>query len=328
MYAIFESLQKNVCSILYTVYSESVIWGSHSIQWIRTRLSGTTQKVAKIQTNLAKDRPAWVPQAVVSERGTLGAGHFFRNNETLPSTLSTQEREERLKWFFSQRKFPPRSLSIDTWRKVKVDEGSDSEFPTQDGFAITLSARAAHIMCYLPDNVLIDIEECQSTRLHVDDNSIIIGIYPDGKTMIQQQAVRGCGAACAAMLIEDHGKTSNAKSIKETNLATDKKLLGWLQQAGLKGRTAKVNATIKDIESFINQYGSIAVTVYGIGLHEIIIDSIQANRATIRDPFHGWRITIGADELLKQLSAKSQFETSSARFTASSTFTAIYVAKS
>ncbi len=53
--------------------------------------------------------------------------------------------------------------------------------------------------------------------------------------------------------------------------------------------------------AFIQKNGSISVAVHSeLGSHQIIIDSINANQATIRDPFHGWRITIPTTELLKQ----------------------------
>ncbi len=296
------------------------------MQWISTALFGTTQKVddlakniisktemrknasrkikgVEIQTNLAKDRPAWVPQAVVSKEGLLGTCHFLKNNEALPSTLSTLARDERLKWFFSQRKFPPTN-SVD-----RCFIGRETYFDpiTRDGFAVSLSAYYPHTVIFPSDNILIDIEKCVSIRLHGADSSIPIGIYSDGKTMIQQQGVRGCVEACAAMLIEDHGKRSRAHIIRNANISNTEGLLTSLQRAGLKARTARVPANIKDIERFISQYGSISVDINAeeLGGHQIIIDSIQADQATIRDPFHGWRITIGANVLLTQLTELS-----------------------
>ena len=58
--------------------------------------------------------------------------------------------------------------------------------------------------------------------------------------------------------------------------------------------------TAKEIESYIKEYGPCVAQVEDplIGKHNVIIDGIGRGildhyaSVTIRDPFHGWRITI------------------------------------
>ena len=60
----------------------------------------------------------------------------------------------------------------------------------------------------------------------------------------------------------------------------------------------------------ITSYGSGILSVGGeIGGHVVVLDSFSmaTNTAIIRDPFHGWSITISADSLLRRTSSGQDF---------------------
>ncbi|WP_068471301.1 hypothetical protein [Candidatus Protochlamydia phocaeensis] len=254
----------------------------------------------KIQTNLAEQRPHWVPQTVVSKNGTLSTQNF--NSSCMPDALSSADKEARLKWFFSQRKYPPVSR-IDTVNFSGIKD--PLTYPTQDDYAASASAHGPHQLIFLSDEKISHIAECQSIRFTSKEN-IPIGVYADGKTMIQQQATRGCVAACAAMLVEDQGRNCDVRSLQETNLADEIRLLAWINKSGLKGGIATINGSPAKLRSLIQKHGSISIGISDrdIGSHQIILDDIDAKKATIRDPFHGWRITIPTSELIKMAGKK------------------------
>ncbi|WP_158021793.1 hypothetical protein [Candidatus Protochlamydia naegleriophila] len=52
----------------------------------------------------------------------------------------------------------------------------------------------------------------------------------------------------------------------------------------------------------IEKHGSVACSISEeLGEHEIVIDRINDDLASIRDPFHGWHIEIPTSELLKKV---------------------------
>ncbi|WP_068471300.1 hypothetical protein [Candidatus Protochlamydia phocaeensis] len=257
----------------------------------------------KVRTNLAEQRPQWVPQTVVSKIGTLSTQNF--NFSCLSDALSSADKEARLKWFFSQRKYPPMSVvGIDTVRPVAGIK-DPSTCPTQDGYAASPGAHGPHKLLFLSDEKISHIADCQSVRFTSEDE-IPIGVYADGKTMIQQQANRGCVAACAAMLVEDRGRNCDIEALHRTNLANEESFLTWIHQSGLKGELATLKADPNELKAFVQKYGSISIRITepNIGNHQIILDDIDAENATIRDPFHGWRITIPTSELIKMAGKK------------------------
>ena len=132
-----------------------------------------------------------------------------------------------------------------------------------------------------------------------------IAITENGKHVILQQAVKSCVPTCIGMLALDHGKPVNYEAIKIINLANQDDAIRWTKEAGL---TPKITMLFTEInhEAILTQClkengpGMLAIDHPILGGHAIIVDSMSrdTNTANIRDPFHGWALTIRLDDLL------------------------------
>lgn len=120
--------------------------------------------------------------------------------------------------------------------------------------------------------------------------------------IIQQQATRGCTAAVAAMLIQDHGKQPNIDELIERNLGNDDDQERDLREAGLTPITHTA-ANLNELQKLLHQYGPAIVSVRDryLGNHVILVDDVSADlsRIRIRDPYHGWEITISNESFLR-----------------------------
>jgi len=132
------------------------------------------------------------------------------------------------------------------------------------------------------------------------------GIYAsyteNEKAIIQQQATRGCTAATAAMLIMDNGRTPNLRCLKERNLGTDEDQLRDIQAAGLTGVINQAN-DLSQLRELIIRNGSAVVSVSeALGAHVIVVDEVSEDLSQIRlrDPYHGWEITVSQGAFLKE----------------------------
>ncbi len=123
-----------------------------------------------------------------------------------------------------------------------------------------------------------------------------------GKAIIQQQAMRGCTAAVTAMLIMDDGKKPDLSCLQGRNLGNDEDQIKDLQNAGLKARINSANS-LSELRNLIIQNGSAIVSISGkIGNHVIVVDEISKDlsKVRLRDPYHGWEITITSEAFLKE----------------------------
>ncbi len=243
-----------------------------------------------ITTDLTSERPDWIPQAAISKAGTLSTKHFLY---FLGNQMITKESQEALKWFFQQRKFPP-TVSCDTFIFPQNMIIKDLKSPVDnEGYAISLSGHASHTSKFILDNEILSIIPVVCTRYLNPTSLIPVGVYSDHKVIIQQQATRGCVAACAAMIIEDHQRQWKEHRLTTTNLANETQLISWLEQAELHAAMHTIRENIGELKTFIEQYGSIICMINGeLGGHAIILDQINSDQAIIREPFHGWRIAI------------------------------------
>ncbi len=117
------------------------------------------------------------------------------------------------------------------------------------------------------------------------------------KAIIQQQGMRGCTAAVAAMLIMDHGKSPNIYELQTRNLGRKEDIKRDFSEAKLRTVVNHPN-TLDTLRKFLNQDGSAIVDVGGEGgNHVVIVDHIPENLSSVRlrDPYHGWEITVTAE---------------------------------
>ncbi len=130
-----------------------------------------------------------------------------------------------------------------------------------------------------------------------------------GRKHIYQQAGKKTDvAACAGMLLLDHGKDiprtfgSNANLGKMEGLIPDLGSYGLSAEIRYIDRGVKKEAMIDSLRKIQNDYGSIILSIdCELYRHAIILDEINTDRgtATIRDPYHGWIIEIFLDALFK-----------------------------
>lgn len=123
-----------------------------------------------------------------------------------------------------------------------------------------------------------------------------------GKSIIQQQATRGCTAAVVAMLIMDNGKQPNLKALTTRNLGTEEDQKRDIREAGLEVIVGSAK-DLSELRNLIIQNNSCIVSVQGsLGGHVIIVDEVSKDLSTIRlrDPYHGWEITVNKEAFLKE----------------------------
>ena len=229
----------------------------------------------------AEQRPSWVPKEVVSQQGILSAQNFL--HLLFSGQLKGKTEEESLLWFFQQRKFPQFSPGgVDTMVIPKDIKNAHIAPVDSEGFAASASKHEPHKRPFLSEDSVMQIYPCTSVKIaeYATENplhgvvpgqeakkpkKVPIGKYADGKVMIQQQAIRGCVAACAAMLVEDSKHACDLKSLFMTNLADEEDIIRWLKEAGLNGKGLTVEGNddevVKQLHAVISTNGSITVAL-------------------------------------------------------------------
>lgn len=155
------------------------------------------------------------------------------------------------------------------------------------------------------DDEIIFVEPL-AWRGQVDD--IAIGRTHDGRHVVQQQTTRGCTAASSAMLILDQGFEINPDELRYRSLAIDERLHADIRRAGLE----VLRTEVESLQALAAQLeaagpGEIGIFDLDIGNHSIILDAIDFNggvdggTARVRDPYHGWRITIRLSALTRRM---------------------------
>ena len=112
----------------------------------------------------------------------------------------------------------------------------------------------------------------------------------NGKAIIQQLSSNGSFEAAKYMLLRDHGKPLDIRKL--TGRISENKPV-------VLPHVATKVSNLKKLRHLIIKNGSAIVKVKGsIGEHHIVVDHISKDlqQMRIRDPFHGWEITILSKE--------------------------------
>ena len=197
------------------------------------------------------------------------------------------------------RKEPPLSL-IDTC--VFTEDGLPASVHGT-GLKSFSDKDIVHVHKSHSDTVLAEHLQVQ-TDIPSDDIQVI-----NGKHVLLQQAQRSCVPTACAMLLLDHGKIPDYSSVYLTNLATDKEQQSWLEKGGCKVCKTVLKREYRDFEiiellQFLlkkNGPGILSIDSKTIGGHAIILDKIMGDQAIIRDPCHGWMISITLSALLEYM---------------------------
>lgn len=126
------------------------------------------------------------------------------------------------------------------------------------------------------------------------------------KAVIQQQATRGCTAAVAAMLIVDCGKECSIQELETRNIGKHWQIIRDITNAGLKPVETIIDSNLDRLKEEICRNGSAIVGIVGdIGAHVVVVDEIEDPSVRLRDPYHGWEITVTLAAFLKRFCCES-----------------------
>lgn len=232
---------------------------------------------------------SWLPQWVFSEKGLLAINHllyFLRGQK-----LKEDEMDAVILWSFSKRKFLSQPSHMDTILGIKGSRMLPNSLlrVNQKGFAISNSKHLPELQSFVADNEILRIEE--PVRVECIQEDLYKGIYSDGTCIIQQPGVRACVYTTAAMLLTDRGVKFDFEALFSTNLTTDSGLDDLLKKYGFTLCQTYIN---DHEEWFSKEQGPLFAGIISdsIGAHKVIIDVVAKDRVLMRDPNHGWRITM------------------------------------
>ena len=130
-----------------------------------------------------------------------------------------------------------------------------------------------------------------------EEEDVYVDFTQNEKAIIQQQATRGCIAATAAMLIKDQKKEFSFIELSTCNLGNDEDTKQYIRRAGLKPMVSQA-VSLEDLKTQLSSYGSAIVSISDpqAGGHSIVVDEVSEDlqRVRLRDPYHGWEITVSA----------------------------------
>lgn len=114
----------------------------------------------------------------------------------------------------------------------------------------------------------------------------------DHKAVMLQPATRGCTAAVTAMLLQDAGAHIDVQDMRPRNLGNTEVMVSNFKKAGF-GTQVSTNHTLDELKQAIALFGPAILSVNsGMGGHVIVVDAIEEDRVTLRDPAHGWMIDV------------------------------------
>lgn len=158
---------------------------------------------------------------------------------------------------------------------------------------------------FFSDEDIVRKEKIQ--REEFGNYNILVRYTTHGKAIIQQQTLRGCTAAAAAMLIKDCGGEPNWDNLRFTDLGGSSTMSQAIQMAGLLPiiTTLSERDLLSSLRELIHITGSaiVDVTPASLGGHVVVVDEISEDleSARLRDPYHGWEITVKASAFIAAL---------------------------
>ena len=191
----------------------------------------------------------------------------------------------------NKRRYPPLSVA-DTVKRVP--SGVISEHGEKHNF--------------LRNDEILELHKAISQKVQ----GFAADIDDRGRIVIQQQAVRGCSAAAVSMLIYPRTKTIDTRYLRMTNLEDDEGQQQRIKAAGLDYISTSLAEALSEqdkittLQRLIQQHGSAIVDVNDgeIGGHAVVVDEISTDlkKVRLRDPHHGWAITITKQAFLNRIS--------------------------
>ena len=127
----------------------------------------------------------------------------------------------------------------------------------------------------------------------------VVAIAKNGKHIVWQQAIRSCVATAISMIALDRGKTFLAKEITY-GVASNEKQNRYIHEAGFIPVTYPLTGLgiekARKLEQLIAKSGPGLLHLQHPNLksHMVVLDAISLakGRVTLREPYHGYMITI------------------------------------
>jgi hypothetical protein len=157
---------------------------------------------------------------------------------------------------------------------------------------------------FIADSEIVEVERLRPSTL-----ISILSYTADNRAVIQQQSIRGCTAAVTAMLISDNDRFFDSHTLSARNLSDNATMIKDLVNARLEPVVTTVGPTTQPLAPLfeaLQRHGSAILSVGGeIGGHVIVLDSLDFINGTarIREPHHGWAITITLKALTRRMFA-------------------------
>lgn len=285
-----ELLDVNSSGEIGPVFIKAVIEGASQV--------GGAAPVREVEKEINSRIRAQLPKYVFSKEGNIGDQHLMH----YLNTEKPENRDEIILWSFTQRKFQSAGSMVDTvalFPKGGVPLGDTfGLFVDKEGYAISLSDHSAHKAVFLTDEEIKHAEEC--VRYEVKgEKQLLVGYHADGKCIIQQPGVRSCVPTSLAMVLLDQGVDFDLGLLYTTNLANDERIAVWSEGYGYKA----VSVEASEVGAWIEKNGSLlcSINAPGLGSHEIVVDAIGDTTVTIREPFHGRRVTIDRELFFEKM---------------------------
>lgn len=182
------------------------------------------------------------------------------------------------------RRTPPVS-NCDTFRGVNAD-GS------------YISAHASVI--FISANELLEVHPLKT----VDK---IVAISQTGRHVVLQQATRSCFPSAVTMLALDLKAPPLFTEMGNTNITTSARKAAYIQKTGLYSEVHKLEGSpgqkLDTLIKLVAKRGSGILSLLhpDLGAHSVVLDevSLEKKRVTLRDPYHGWMVTLKLDPFLR-----------------------------
>lgn len=184
----------------------------------------------------------------------------------------------------------------------------DRKYPPVSSIDTMINGIGAHgTTVFFNDEDILEIHQVIKRELIQEKNDyqeeVFIEYTSNNKPIIQQQAVRGCTAAAACMLIADAGGKVDPYDLL-CNLGNTESMKRLIEKAGYEQSVQEISSKdsrirLQELSNMIAQDGSAIVSVsseHGGG-HVMVVDEISSDfeRVRLRDPYHGWEITVKAE---------------------------------
>lgn len=166
-----------------------------------------------------------------------------------------------------------------------------------------------HVSKIQKEELLEDKVSCRIKKLKV-------AVSEHNHIVLQQQAAKSCGQTCVAMLLMDLGIKPDFRNLEGCSTNEDRRMsvIKGLDLREIRNELSTENKQefLEKLQAKIHENGSALIGVDAdAGGHCIICDDISADLETvrIRDPWHGWEVSLDAEIFLAAVHRGGMYST-------------------